>query len=183
MSRLLTMAGLRRPLTGTSMEYSGSFNGYFFMRRQLTTLILATLALGAVDLQAAVAPLGQKQREKQSELIVTGKVVAVGSRVQKSRVERSFGIHRDRVYTLTIKVADIAKGTKGSELKVGQKIQVLAWQSVVRIPRLPGPQGHGSIPGRGATVTMYLKWNMAEKVWEPLLPNGIEIKKEAKRSS
>jgi hypothetical protein len=153
------------------------------MKKLLTTFIGFGLALGAVDLRAAVAPLGQKQLEEQSELIVTGKIVAAESRVQKSRIERAFGIHRDRVYTLTIKVADIAKGTKGSALKVGQKMQVFAWQPSARIPPLPGLQGHGSIPGKGDIVKMYLKWNKAKKLWEPLLPNGIEISKEAKRSS
>ncbi len=158
------------------MDYSGSFNGWVFMRKQVITFILAALAFGAVDLRAAVAPRSLKQLEKQSELIVTGKVVAVESRVQKSRVERAFGIHRDKVFTLTIKVAFISKGTGA---KSDEEIRVVAWQPVVRIPRLPGPQGHGPIPGKGDTVTMYLKWNKAEKLWEPLLPNGIEIKKEA----
>ena len=136
--------------------------------------------MGAMELPAAKAPLGQKQLEAQAELIVTGKIVAVESRVQKSRVERSFGIHRDRVFTLTIKVALLSKGTG---LKVDQEIRVVAWQPSTRIPPRPGLQGHDSIPGKGDTVTMYLKWDKAKKVWEPLLPNGIEIKKEAKRSS
>lgn len=136
--------------------------------------------MGAMELPAAKAPLGQKQLEAQAELIVTGRVVVVESRVQKSRVERTFGIHRDKVFTLTIKVALISKGTG---VKVDQEIRVVAWQSSARIPPRPGLQGHDSIPGKGDTVTMYLKWDKAKKVWEPLLPNGIEIKKEAKRSS
>lgn len=150
------------------------------MSKQLTAFILATLAFGVVDLQAAKAPLDQKQLEAQAELIVTGKVVAVESRVQKSRVERAFGIHRDRVYTLTVQVADIAKGTKGSGLKVGQKIQVVAWHPVMRVPPIPGLQGHGSIPGKDDTVTMYLKWTKAGGFWAPIHPNGIEITKKAK---
>ena len=132
--------------------------------------------MGAMELPAALAPLDQKQLQAQSELIVTGRVVAVKSRVQKSRVERAFGIHRDKVFTLTIKVAFISKGTG---VKVDQEIPLVAWQPSTRIPPLPGPQGHVSIPGKGDTVTMYLKWNKAKKVWAPLLPNGIEIKKQA----
>ena len=132
--------------------------------------------MGAMELPAALAPRSQKQLEAQSELIVAGEVVAIESRVQKSRVERAFGIHRDKVFTLTIKVAFISKGTG---VKADQKIRVVAWQPVLRIPRLPGLQGHGPIPGKGETVTMYLKWNKAGKVWKPILPNGIEIKKEA----
>ena len=150
------------------------------MQNRLTVFIGFAVALGSADVRAAQAPLTQKQLESQSELIVTGKVMAIASRIQKSRVERAFGIHRDRIYTLTIKVADIAKATKSSELKVGQKIQVLAWQPVVRIPRLPGPQGHGSIPGKGDTVTVYLKWTKAGGFWAPIHPNGIEITKKAK---
>ncbi len=136
--------------------------------------------MGAMELPAAKAPLGQKQLQAQAELIITGRVIAVKSKVQKSRVERAFGIHRDKVFTFTIKVALLSKGTG---VQADQEIRVVAWQPVLRIPRFPGLQGHGPIPGKGETVTMYLKWNKAEKLWEPLLPNGIEIKKEAKRSS
>jgi len=150
------------------------------IKKRLTAFIVFALALGSADVRAAQAPLTQKQLESQSELIVTGKVMAIASRVQKSRVERAFGIHRDRIYTLTIKVADIAKLTKGSGVKVRQEIQVLAWRPVVRIPRLPGFQGHGLIPGTNDTVTVYLKWNKAGKFWAPIHPNGIEITKRGK---
>ena len=132
--------------------------------------------MGAMELPAALVPRSQKQLEAQSELIVAGEVVAVESRVQKSRVERAFGIHRDKVFTLTIKVALLSKG---SGVKVDQEIRVVAWQPSARIPPHPGLQGHDSIPGKGDTVTMYLKWDKARKVWEPLLPNGIKIKKKA----
>lgn len=150
------------------------------MKKRLTAFIGFALALGSADVRAAQAPLTQKQLESQSELIVTGKVMAIASRVQKSQIERSFGIHRDRIYTLTIQVLGIAKG---SGVKVMQEIQVLAWRPVVRIPRLPGFQGHGPIPGKGDTVTVYLKWNKAGKFWAPIHPNGIEITKRGKRSS
>ena len=152
----------------------------FFCQPSMALLIGCLFILGAMNLPAAKAPLGQKQLQAQAELIVTGRVIAVKSKVQKSRVERAFGIHRDKVFTLTIKVASISKGTG---VKVDQEIRVVAWQPSARIPPRPGLQGHDSIPGKGDTVTVYLKWNKAGKVWEPLLPNGIEIKKEAKRSS
>ena len=149
------------------------------MKKLLTTFIGFALALGSVDVRAAQAPLTQKQLKSQSELIVAGKVVAIASRVKKSRVERAFGIHRDRVFTLTIKVASISKGTGA---KSDQEIRVVAWQPVVRIPRLPGSQGHGLIPGESDTVTVYLNWNKEGKFWEPIHPNGIEIHTDAKRS-
>jgi len=150
------------------------------MKKLLTAFIGFALALGSADIRAAQAPLTQKQLESQSELIVTGKVMAIASRVEKSRVERAFGIHRDRVFTLTIKVAFISKGTG---VKSDQEIRVVAWRPSVRIPPHPGLQGHDSIPGKGDIVTVYLKWNKAGKFWGPIHPNGIEIKKEAKRSS
>jgi hypothetical protein len=143
-------------------------------------LIGGLLVMGAMELPAALAPRSQKQLQAQAELIVTGRVIAVKSRVQKSRVERAFGIHRDKVFTLTIKVALLSKGTG---VKADQEIRVVAWQPSVRIPPHPGLQGHDSIPGKGDIVTMYLKWNKAGKVWEPILPNGIEINTGAKRSS
>ena len=101
------------------------------IQKRLTAFIVFALALGSADVRAAQAPLTQKQLESQSELIVTGKVMAIASRIQKSQIERSFGIHRDKIYTLTIQVLGIAKG---SGVKVGQEIQVLAWRPVLRIP-------------------------------------------------
>ena len=47
---------------------------------------------------------------------------------------------------------------------------------------MPGLQGHEPIPEKGDTVKMYLLKNKKAKAYEPLLPNGIEIKKVTKKS-
>ena len=146
----------------------------------LSGWICGALVLGTVDLQAAKVPMSQKELEKESNHIVSGKVISVTAKVQKSKVERALGLHRDKVYTIKLKVTSVSKGTG---VKVDQEIRVVAWQPSARIPPWPGLQGHDSIPGKGDIATMYLKWNKAKKLWQPLLPNGIEIKKQPKRSS
>ena len=140
--------------------------------------ILTVFALGTVDLQAAKVPMSQKELEKESSHIISGKVISVTTKVQKSRVERALGLHRDRVYTIKLKVTSVSKGTG---VKVGQGILIGAWQPSTRIPPVPGLQGHEPIPRQGDEVKMYLLKNKKEKAYKPLLPNGIEITKKAKK--
>lgn len=104
---------------------------------------------------------------------MSGTVVEVTSKTQKSTVEKAAGIHRDRVFSITIQVVTVLKGTG---IKAGAQIQVEAWQPSKRIPPLPGLQGHESIPKKGDTATFYLKGEKG-KPFKPLLPNGISIKK------
>ena len=141
--------------------------------------ILTVFALGTVDLQAAKVPMSQKELEKESSHIISGKVISVTTKVQKSKVERVLGLHRDRVYTIKLKVTSVSKGTG---VKVGQEILIEAWQPSTRIPPVPGLQGHEPIPEKGDTVKMYLLKNKKAIACEPLLPNGIEITKKAKKT-
>ena len=139
--------------------------------------IVTVFVLGIVDLQAAKVPMSQKELEKEANHIVSGMVMSVTAKVQKSKVERALGLHRDKVYTIKLKVASVSKGTG---VKVGQEILIGAWQPSTRIPPVPGLQGHEPIPEKGDTVKMYLLKNKKAKAYEPLLPNGIEITKKAK---
>ena len=141
--------------------------------------IVTVFVLGIVDLQAAKVPMSPKELEKESSHIVSGKVISVTKKVQKSRVDRALGLHRDKVYTIKLKVASVSKGTG---VKVGQEILIGAWQPSTLIPPVPGLQGHEPIPEKGDTVKMYLLKNKKAKVFEPLLPNGIEITKKAKKT-
>ena len=141
--------------------------------------IITVFALGTVALQAAKVPMSPKELEKESSHIVSGKVILVTTKVQKSKVERSLGLHRDKVYTIKLKVASVSKGTG---VKVGQEILIEAWQPSTRIPPVPGLQGHEPVPEKGDTVEMYLLKNKKSKAYEPLLPNGIEITKKAKKT-
>jgi hypothetical protein len=145
----------------------------------LSGLICGVLALGTADLQAAKVPMSQKELEKESSHIVLGKVISVTTKVQKAKVERSFGIHRDKVYTIKLKVESVSKG---AGIKVGQKILIEAWKPSTRIPRVPGLQGHEPVPGKGDAVKMHLLKNKKTKAYEPLLPNGIEITKKANKT-
>ena len=141
--------------------------------------IVTVFVLGIVDLQAAKVPMSPKELEKESSHIVSGKVISVTTKMQKSKIERPFGLHRDKVYTIKLKVASVSKGTG---VKVGQEILIGAWQPSTRIPPVPGLQGHEPIPEKGDTVKMYLLKNKKAKAYEPLLPNGIEITKKAKKT-
>ena len=141
--------------------------------------IVTVFVLGIVDLQAAKVPMSQKELEKESNHIVSGKVISVTVKVQKSKIERALGLHRDKVYTIKLKVTSVSKGTG---VKVGQEILIGAWQPSTRIPPVPGLQGHEPIPEKGDTVEMYLLKNKKSKAYEPLLPNGIEITKKAKKT-
>ena len=141
--------------------------------------IVTVFVLGIVDLQAAKVPMSPKELEKESSHIDSGKVISVTAKVQKSKIERAFGLHRDKVYTIKLKVASVSKG---AGVKVGQEILIGAWQPSTRIPPVPGLQGHEPIPEKGDTVKMYLLKNKKAKAYEPLLPNGIEITKKAKKT-
>ena len=143
----------------------------------LSTVACVALMSGGVDVEAAKAPMSQEQLDKQSQLIVTGNVISMTSKVQRSKHERGFGIHRDRVYTIQLKVASVLKGTG---VKKGDQIVVEAWRPTTRIPALPGLQGHVPLSDKGDMVKMYLLKNKQTKRHEPLLPNGIEVLKETR---
>ncbi|MFP6611611.1 MAG: hypothetical protein VB835_04805 [Pirellulales bacterium] len=81
----------------------------FLLKLFPTTLFCGVLALGTGELQAAKRPYRREELEKGAQHIVSGKVVAVTSKVQKSKVERSPGIHRDTVYTIKLRMALISK--------------------------------------------------------------------------
>ena len=144
------------------------------LRRILVALIGGFLALGAVDAWAAKAPLSLKELKKKASHIVSGKVVDVTSENQKSRVETGIGIHRDRVYTIVLTVKRISKG---SGVEADEEITIVAWQPALRIPPLPGLQGHESIPKKGDAVTVYLEGRKG-RAYLPILPNGIVSEKK-----
>ncbi len=133
-------------------------------------LVAALASIATFPALAAVAPISPAELKKQANYIVTGSVIGVTSKTQASKVEKALGIHRDRIYTIRIKVETISKG---SGVKVGSEIEILAWKPSTRIPQLPGPQGHGPIPKKGDKATFYLKAK-GKKQFEPLHPNGIE---------
>ena len=145
----------------------------------LTMLLCGAFFMGETQLFAAIAPLSQKQLDEQSELIVSGQVVAVESKVQKSKIERGLGLHRDRIYSIKLELVKFHKIPPfEQDLRFKEFIVVEAWRPATRIPPLPGPQGHESIPKKGDEVKMYLKWNKATALWQPLLPNGIKVVKK-----
>ncbi|MEZ5304202.1 MAG: hypothetical protein R3F11_26700 [Verrucomicrobiales bacterium] len=89
-------------------------------------------------------------------------------KTQKSAVEKAAGVHRDKIFTITV---EVDKPQKGSGFKRGDKITVIAWQSSLRI-RLPGLQGHGNHPGeRGKRDLLPESGN---GTYEPVHANAIQ---------
>ena len=111
--------------------------------------------------------------------VVRGKVIALSSKTQKSKVERSLLIARDRIFMISLEVTTFEKG---KDVKEGDKLIFEAWQPSTRVPAMPGPQGHQPVPGKGDLVKAYLLFNEKTKTYHPFMPNGIKILKKAKIS-
>ncbi|MEE3180036.1 MAG: hypothetical protein VX317_10150, partial [Verrucomicrobiota bacterium] len=77
----------------------------------------------------------------------------------------------DRVFTIRLRVTGVAKG-KG--VRKGDEIVVTAWRPALRIPPMPGPQGHSSVPKNGEVVTVHVGSREATS-FVPIMPNGIRI--------
>lgn len=135
-------------------------------------LVAVPLFLLASSLShAAKVPLSKEKLETQASHIVRGKVLEVTTKVEKSKIETSPGVHKDTIYTITVEVEEVSKG---KEAKKGGKITVLAWQPHTREPNPPGSQGHEFIPKKGETATFYLTGGGKEPL-KPITPNGMVI--------
>ena len=138
------------------------------------SLIIGFLALHVGFVFAAIAPLSPKALKETANHIVTGEVLEVTSMIRKSTTERAFGIHRDRVFQIKVKVTDIRKG---SGIKLTEKIIIRAWKPSVRIPPFPGLQGHDRIPKKGDKITAYL-YAKKDNAYSAVMPNGFDIGKK-----
>lgn len=112
----------------------------------LSGLICGVLALATVNLHAAKEPMSKEALEKEAHFIISGKVMALISKVQKSKVERAFGIHRDRVYTIKLKVASV---TKGAGVKAARKSLLKLGSPQLVFHSYPVFKGTGGSPRRG----------------------------------
>ena len=145
------------------------------MKLHWTKVLPGIFAMLLISVQAAVAPHSEEHMTKEATLIVEGQVLSVTSKTQKSKVERGLLVARDRVYTIQIKVNKVDKG----KAKAGEELTFTAWRPSTRVPPLPGPQGHSSIPEKGNSVKAYLLGD--PKTYQPFMPNGIEILNKASR--
>ena len=119
----------------------------------------------------AIAPMSPKDLEKTSDLIITGKVTGVTSIIKKSKIEKSFGIHRDKVFYIRINVKEILKG---KSVFRNQKIVIRIWSPSLRIPPISGPQGYYPITVIGDKIQAHRRQE-GEKKYSALLPNGFSI--------
>ena len=141
------------------------------------SFLAGLLALSALDAPAAVAPHSKESMMEEATHVVRGKVVALSSQTQKSKVERGLLIARDRVFKITVRVSDVEKG---KAIKESDELTFEAWQPSTRFPRMPGPQGHQPIPVKGDLVKAYLLYDKESKTYHPFMPNGIEVLKKVK---
>ena len=149
-------------------------------RALFASCLVGLLALSALDAPAAVAPLPPEAMMEEATHVVEGKVIALSSKTQKSRVERDLLIARDRIFKITVKVTDLEKG-KG--LEQGNELTFEAWQPSTRFPPLPGPQGHQPVPDKGDLVKVYLLFNEKSKTYHPFMPNGIQVLEKEKKAN
>ena len=148
-------------------------------KQSLSAFLISVISLASFEASAAVAPYAEEHMEQEASLIVSGKVLSITSKTQKSTHERDLLIARDRIVTITLEVSSVSKG-KGA--KVGDQMKFQAWQPSTRFPPMPGPQGHQPIPAKGDLVKTYLLYNKQTKTYHPFMPNGIKILKKAKKS-
>jgi hypothetical protein len=140
-----------------------------------THLICASgFLLLAVTGQGAVAPASAQELAAQATHIISGEVLSVSWKTRKSAVETGIGLHRDRVFTIKLKVAAVAKG---AGVTTGDTILIQAWQPSTRIPPLPGPQGHVPVPAKGDFITLYSAAKVGQ-AYKPILPNGMKIQQQ-----
>ena len=133
--------------------------------------ILNILMVFSSAVFGAIAPMSPKDLEKTSDLIITGKVIGVTSIIKKSKIEKSFGIHRDKVFYITINVKEILKG---KSVFRDQKIVIRIWRPSLRIPPISVPQGDYPIPVKGDKIQAHRRQE-GEKKYSALLPNGFSI--------
>ncbi len=153
------------------MAQSGEMLDMRAILNHMTVATIAGLMAMGTSSWAAVAPLGPEELRKEAGHIITGRVLEVKSRTRKSKVEKTIGIHRDRVFTIRLRVTGVAKG-KG--VKQGAEIVVTAWRPALRIPPMPGPQGHFPVPAKGQVVTVHVA-SREGAGFVPIMPNGIRI--------
>ena len=120
---------------------------------------------------AAVAPMSPERLRITATHILKGKVLEVKAKTRGSKVERAVGIHLDRFFTIRLEVAEVSKG---AGVKPGGEVVIVAWQPAVRIPPVPGPQGHWPIPRKGQVVTIHVASREGAS-FAPIVPNGIRI--------
>ncbi len=80
-------------------------------------LITASLLLASSLSHAAEAPLPDEKLVAQATHIVRGKVLEVTTKVEKSKLETSRGVHKDTIYTNTVEVDVISKGGVEKEME------------------------------------------------------------------
>ena len=148
-------------------------------KNRFLIILVGLLTLGTHPALAAKAPQSDDKLKESAKQIVSGLVLEVTSKTQKSKVETSKGTHRDRVYTIKVLVKSVVKG---AGIKPGEHIEIAAWRAILRVPPLAGLQGHSTIPKKGDPVTLYFE-GKSGNAYEPLLPNGIKVTAKAERRS
>jgi hypothetical protein len=140
------------------------------MRVSIKSLeVWAVLALGwaASQARAEVPMVSPEELQKNADVIVTGKVQAVHALEWRSPSDRDY---LDIVFLVALSVEKVEKG---EGIKAGDPLFVRSWMLKKRPKDWVGPSGHGTAPGPGAQVRVFLQ-GKKDGWYVPLLPNGIE---------
>ena len=141
--------------------------------RLLICIALACACIMTPSAQAAKAPMKQEALHKESDVVITGRVLKVEMKIEQAKRERAKG-NTDKVYTLTVRVGHVIKG---EGLKVGDEITVEAWEVNRRVGEARiGLQSYENIPKKGERRLFYLENKGQLNV--PLHPNGMQPHEE-----
>lgn len=132
-------------------------------------LILLSICLYINPSWSAVPAYSLEELEKYAIHIIEGKVVSIAS---------SGGLLKRKVYQIEV---EISKVTKGTGIKIKDKIKVLTWNNAIFNLHIAKPQGHGRPPKKGDQIIVYIN-NKDKNGFNAIMPNGIFSLKEHSNS-
>ena len=133
-------------------------------------IFAGSLVVGLTSIEAAIAPHTPEELKKKAKNILVGKALKVTSKIREYRTS-SGELYRDKVFTTTIQVEKVSKGTG---IKAGELVTVETWTPHYRPKLIAGWQGLAELPKKGEKFRLYLERKKG-KVFIPVFPNGMSL--------
>lgn len=141
------------------------------MKRTLSAGLLV-IAAGLATVQAEIAPMSPAELQKQASHIALGKVKVIYSEITNDGTWESTG---------GVVEIEVTKLEKGDKIEAGECIYARYWRKRWIGVGDPPPFGSGHhLPKKGDTVRVHLV--KKDGGYDTLLPNGIEVIPETKKS-
>ncbi|MGJ4854821.1 hypothetical protein ACN6KF_000755 [Labrys sp. La1] len=146
-------------------------------RNTLILMLAGAMAVIGTAAPAAIPDMSQAALTAEADLILTGRSVAATAAKKvpewvKRRDDISFferGAFVDEVFTLTIEVGTVEKGSRAL---TGQRIEAQGWRAYGRPSGWAGPGGTiRDLPADGTRIKVWLK--QEEGRWQLLSPSGL----------